>query len=235
MATGHNETDTPEAQFLAHQLMQPVMAADNYAAALLELLHGGRLTPEKLEEGLAKIKSQTEKALGTAKALRALTRAQTTAAGRALFSEAFKAGLTRVQTLFPAFSCPAEGLCGTNVVCDPVLLEELLFNLLKNAAEAASDTGSSKARAAVTVSGGTLVFTLTNPVADADEAFTAAQGPAAANRKKGGSGTGLIVVRRILEACRGRLSLTALSEGQFSATVTFCVAGYSPRTVSNKN
>ena len=151
MATGHNETDTPEAQFLAHQLMQPVTAADNYAAALLELLHGGRLTPEKLEEGLAKIKSQTEKALGTAKALRALTRAQTTAAGRALFSEAFKAGLTRVQTLFPAFSCPAEGLCGTNVVCDPVLLEELLFNLLKNAAEAASDTGSSKARAAVTV------------------------------------------------------------------------------------
>lgn len=131
MATGHNETDTPEAQFLAHQLMQPVTAADNYAAALLELLHGGRLTPEKLEEGLAKIKSQTEKALGTAKALRALTRAQTTAAGRALFSEAFKAGLTRVQTLFPAFSCPAEGLCGTNVVCDPVLLEELLFNLLK--------------------------------------------------------------------------------------------------------
>lgn len=140
-----------------------------------------------------------------------------------------------MQTLFPAFSCPAEGLCGTNVVCDPVLLEELLFNLLKNAAEAASDTGSSKARAAVTVSGDTLVFTLTNPVADADEAFTAAQGPAAANRKKGGSGTGLIVVRRILEACRGRLSLTALSEGQFSATVTFCVAGYSPRTVSNKN
>ena len=105
----------------------------------------------------------------------------------------------------------------------------------KNAAEAASDTGSSKARAAVTVSGDILVFTLTNPVADADEAFTAAQGPAAANRKKGGSGTGLIVVRRILEACRGRLSLTALSEGQFSATVTFCVAGYSPRTVSNKN
>ena len=140
-----------------------------------------------------------------------------------------------MQTLFPAFSCPAEGLCGTNVVCDPVLLEELLFNLLKNAAEAASDTGNSKARVAVTVSGGTLVFTLTNPVADAAEAFTAAQGPAAANRKKGGSGTGLIVVRRILEACRGRLSLTALSEGQFSATVTFCVAGYSPRTVSNKN
>lgn len=153
MATGHNETDTPEAQFLAHQLMQPVTAADNYAAALLELLHGGRLTPEKLEEGLAKIKSQTEKALGTAKALRVLTRAQTTAAGRALFSEAFKAALTRVQTLFPAFSCPAEGLCGTNVVCDPVLLEELLFNLLKNAAEAASDTGNSKARVAVTVSG----------------------------------------------------------------------------------
>lgn len=164
MATGHNETDTPEAQFLAHQLMQPVTAADNYAAALLELLHGGRLTPEKLEEGLAKIKSQTEKALGTAKALRVLTRAQTTAAGRALFSEAFKAALTRVQTLFPAFSCPAEGLCGTNVVCDPVLLEELLFNLLKNAAEAASDTGNSKARVAVTVSGDTLVFTLTNPV-----------------------------------------------------------------------
>lgn len=89
-----------------------------------------------------------------------------------------------MQTLFPAFSCPAEGLCGTNVVCDPVLLEELLFNLLKNAAEAASDTGSSKARAAVTVSGDTLVFTLTNPVADADEAFTAAQGPAAAKPAK---------------------------------------------------
>ena len=173
MATGHNEKDIPEAQFLAHQLMQPVTAADNYAAALLELLHGGRLTPEKLEEGLTKIKAQTEKALGTAKALRALTRAQTTAAGRALFSEAFKAGLTRVQTLFPAFSCPAEGLCGTDVVCDPVLLEELLFNLLKNAAEAASDTGSSNARATLTVSEGTLVFTLTNPALDTGAALTA--------------------------------------------------------------
>lgn len=103
MATGHNETDTPEAQFLAHQLMQPVTAADNYAAALLELLHGGRLTPEKLEEGLAKIKSQTEKALGTAKALRALTRAQTTAAGRALFQRRLRRGLPACRPFFRPF------------------------------------------------------------------------------------------------------------------------------------
>ena len=55
-----------EVSALAHQLLSPVTAAGNYAAAMATALKAGTLTPEKTADGLQRILRETERAQKTA-------------------------------------------------------------------------------------------------------------------------------------------------------------------------
>ncbi len=65
-----------EVSALAHQLLSPVTAAGNYAAAMATALKAGTLTPEKTADGLRRILRETERAQKTAAALKRLFRAE---------------------------------------------------------------------------------------------------------------------------------------------------------------
>ena len=65
-----------EVSALAHQLLSPVTAAGNYAAAMATALKAGTLTPEKTADGLQRILRETERAQKTAAALKRLFRAE---------------------------------------------------------------------------------------------------------------------------------------------------------------
>jgi len=97
------------------------------------------------------------------------------------------------------------------VLADPVLLEQALTNLLKNAIDASLETGG-----AVSVdwqsSEATVVLSISDEgagIANPDNLFVPLF-----STKKGGSGVGLVLARNIIEAHGGQLSLTNRARGR---------------------
>ena len=103
--------------------------------------------------------------------------------------------------------CPVRLIARSpvEVLADPVLLEQALTNLLKNAIDASLETGGS-----VSVdwqsSEAEVVLSITDEgagIANPDNLFVPLF-----STKKGGSGVGLVLARNIIEAHGGQLSLT---------------------------
>ncbi len=106
---------------------------------------------------------------------------------------------------------------GLAVRADPDGLRHVLFNLLSNALEATPAGGSVTVRGSATDSDATLDVEDTGPGLSGDparcfEAFF--------TTKKNGTGLGLSVVRKVVEAHGGRVSLSNRPEGGCRASVT---------------
>ncbi len=192
-----------EASALAHQLLTPVTAAGNYAAALLTLLSAEALTPEKTREGLERILRETERAKRSAQAMKRLFRAEhpdfSTASPLALAREAADDAPAR---LIATPRLPA-------VRCDAGLIHEALVNLLTNAEAARRSSGLD---GAVTLelrpAGDAVLFRITNPAADPEGAQRAML-TSGRSTSATGTGLGLLIVRRILATHASELIIAA--------------------------
>ena len=208
-------SSTPnETQALAHQLLNPVTAAGNYAAALLETLRAGRLTAEKAEAGLQKIVNETERARRTAAALRRLFRAE-----HPSFAAHNAAALVQSASNHLGIK-PILATAGTicDVLCDADLIEEVLVNLLTNA-EAARCLSQNDTPVTLELRGTAdgVLFRVTNCTSDPEKA-RAVMTARTRSATPGGSGIGLFLVRKILAAHHTELTV---SVGAKSITATF--------------
>lgn len=184
-----------EVSALAHQLLSPVTAAGNYAAAMATALKAGTLTPEKTADGLQRILRETERAQKTAAALKRLFRAEhpvSAPVNAVTLCQTLRRDFGNRFTLTITSSLPP-------LRADTDLLTEALTNLIENALAAQKDRPTDAVALTLSATTDGVRFTLSNPAADPEAALKILRTPAI-SRSPGGTGLGLLLAERILQA-----------------------------------
>ncbi len=184
-----------EVSALAHQLLSPVTAAGNYAAAMATALKAGTLTPEKTADGLRRILRETERAQKTAAALKRLFRAEhpvSAPVNAVTLCQTLRRDFGNRFTLTITSSLPP-------LRADADLLTEALTNLIENALAAQKDRPTDAVALTLSATTDGVRFTLSNPAADPEAALKILRTPAI-SRSPGGTGLGLLLANRILQA-----------------------------------
>lgn len=184
-----------EVSALAHQLLSPVTAVGNYAAAMATALKAGTLTPEKTADGLQRILRETERAQKTAAALKRLFRAEhpvSAPVNAVTLCQTLRRDFGNRFTLTITSSLPP-------LRADADLLTEALTNLIENALAAQKDRPTDAVALTLSATTDGVRFTLSNPAADPEAALKILRTPAI-SRSPGGTGLGLLLAKRILQA-----------------------------------
>ena len=192
-----------EVSALAHQLLSPVTAAGNYAAAMATALKAGTLTPEKTADGLQRILRETERAQKTAAALKRLFRAEhpvSAPVNAVTLCQTLRRDFGNRFTLTITSSLPP-------LRADADLLTEALTNLIENALAAQKDRPTDAVALTLSATTDGVQFTLSNPAADPEAALKILRTPAI-SRSPGGTGLGLLLAKRILQAHGAMLSFS---------------------------
>lgn len=192
-----------EVSALAHQLLSPVTAAGNYAAAMATALKAGTLTPEKTADGLQRILRETERAQKTAAALKRLFRAEhpvSAPVNAVTLCQTLRRDFGNRFTLTITSSLPP-------LRADTDLLTEALTNLIENALAAQKDRPTDAVALTLSATTDGVRFTLSNPAADPEAALKILRTPAI-SRSPGGTGLGLLLAERILQAHGATLSFS---------------------------
>ena len=193
-----------EVSALAHQLLSPVTAAGNYAAAMATALKAGTLTPEKTADGLRRILRETERAQKTAAALKRLFRAEhpvSAPVNAVTLCQTLRRDFGNRFTLTITSSLPP-------LRADADLLTEALTNLIENALAAQKDRPTDAVALTLSATTDGVRFTLSNPAADPEAALKILRTPAL-SRSPGGTGLGLLLAKRILQAHGATLTFSA--------------------------
>ena len=192
-----------EVSALAHQLLSPVTAAGNYAAAMATALKAGTLTPEKTADGLQRILRETERAQKTAAALKHLFRAEhpvSAPVNAVTLCQTLRRDFGNRFTLTITSSLPP-------LRADADLLTEALTNLIENALAAQKDRPTDAVALTLSATTDGVQCTLSNPAADPEAALKILRTPAL-SRSPGGTGLGLLLAKRILQAHGATLSFS---------------------------
>lgn len=193
-----------EVSALAHQLLSPVTAAGNYAAAMATALKAGTLTPEKTADGLRRILQETERAQKTAAALKRLFRAEHPApapVNAVTLCQTLRRDFGNRFTLTITSSLPP-------LRADADLLTEALANLIENALTAQKECPTDAVTLTLSATTDGVRFTLSNPATDPEAALKILRTPAL-SRSPGGTGLGLLLAKRILQAHGATLTFSA--------------------------
>lgn len=223
--TGRLVTMGEMASTLAHELNQPLSAIASYATGSLNLLRGGRATPESLAPAMEKLALQADRAGQIIRRIQDFTRKrdprfrQVDLAGVVVNSCDFLASDARSNGIRLVHRCE-KGL--PQVTADPILLEQVLANLIRNGIEAmvanparltpeliVTLTGKDESQMIEVIDNGTGIAP---GIADRlFDPFT--------STKEDGMGIGLNICRSIVELHRGQLRFRPNPQGGTIFTV----------------
>ena len=203
----------------AHEMRQPLAAISLYLFGLKKLVEGGRFNPVQMKAIITKLSEQTERAEAIVARVRAYAKSETPkhvpvdlceASHRAI-SELVSTGRWHARINF-------VGPAPVKVLADPLEMELVAINLVRNALEALEEsTPAGVVTVAVNEHKGEAELSVLNngPVVTIETLrILEAQGP---SEKAQGLGLGLSIVRGILERLGGRLSFTPLAGGGLAA------------------
>ncbi|MFZ3042561.1 MAG: PhnD/SsuA/transferrin family substrate-binding protein [Thiobacillus sp.] len=195
---------------LAHELNQPLAAIANYAQSLVRRLDSGRYTPDILAEASREIAAQAERAGGIVRRIRAFARKRAAVRERRLLADMVREAAALFRGMLPG--APRIDIAdrlppGTAVEADAVQVEQVLLNLLKNAADAMQELPPDARAIDVTLAREGRVYRI------AIRDHGAGLAPASAQHlfepffttKPDGMGLGLSICKTIVEAHGGRL------------------------------
>ena len=128
------------ASSLAHELNQPLGAITNYASAALTLMQMGKLSESDCAQAFNKVSNQAERAAAIIKRIRSFAKRtapeMTPTPVQKLIDETMELALIQAKKRDATVKLDISPEV-SSVVCDAVMIEQLLLNLLKNAMEAA--------------------------------------------------------------------------------------------------
>ena len=231
---------------LAHELNQPLATMANYARSLTRRLARGNLSAEATAQAADEIANESERAAGILNGIRAFARKRIRSrehcAAVALVNEAVhlfrgmaaKAPEVRIEDRLPQDSRWVDA--------DPLQIQQVLLNLLKNAMDAQKSAGTADPLEIRLVSGGSgwvHVAVRDHGSGLSDDQLERLFEPFFTT-KEDGMGLGLSICKTIIEAHGGALKALVPEEGPglqmiFTLPLSRKQSGQMPRLISDKD
>ena len=219
------------ASSVAHELNQPLTAINNYCNGMVSRIHADTIDRDSLLTALGKTAKQAERAGQIIHRIRAFVKKsepqRVAIQARVIVDEAVElASIELRRRNVNIHHYVAQRL--PDLECDPILIEQVLLNLLKNAAEAIDSARMPAARRHIELrvipryspeEGGVVEFAVTDQGPGLPEEVIARLYEAFFSTKAEGMGIGLSLCRSIVESHRGRIKAQNLYNGNI---VTGC-------------
>ncbi len=213
------------ASSVAHELNQPLTAITNYCNGMVSRVRGDSIGKDDLVAALQKTARQAERAGQIIHRIRAFVKRsepqRQRAEARAIIDDAVElAGIELRRRNVALTTYVAQRLPALH--CDPILIEQVVLNLLKNAAEAIDTAQLPATRRQIELrvvprhtpeEGGVIEFCVTDRGPGVREDVLARLYEAFFSTKVEGLGIGLSLCRSIVESHRGRMRATNLYNG----------------------
>jgi PAS domain S-box-containing protein len=213
------------ASSVAHELNQPLTAITNYCNGMVSRVQAGSIAPDDLIAALHKTARQAERAGQIIHRIRAFVKRsepqRQAAQARQIVEDAVDlAGIELRRRNVAIHTYVAKRL--PTLMVDPILIEQVVLNLLKNAAEAIDSAQLPPQRRHIELrvvprhtaeEGGVIEFSVTDTGPGLKDEVIARLYEAFFSTKPEGLGIGLSLCRTIVESHRGRMRAMNLYNG----------------------
>ncbi|MED5620127.1 PAS domain S-box protein [Ideonella sp. BN130291] len=213
------------ASSVAHELNQPLTAINNYCNGMVSRLQADAISKDDLITALQKTGRQAERAGQIIHRIRAFVKRsepqrQPSNAHEIVEDAVELAGIELRRRNVAIHSYVAQRL--PTLLCDPILIEQVVLNLLKNAAEAIDNAQLPPARRHIELrvvpkhtpeEGGVIEFSVTDMGPGMKQEVSERLYEAFFSTKVEGLGIGLSLCRSIVESHRGRIRAQNLYNG----------------------
>jgi len=214
------------ASSVAHELNQPLTAITNYCNGMVSRVRADSIVKDDLIAALLKTARQAERAGQIIHRIRAFVKRsepqRQRADARTIIDDAVElAGIELRRRNVALTTYVAQRLPALH--CDPILIEQVVLNLLKNAAEAIDSAQLPATRRHIELrvvprhtpdEGGVIEFSVTDRGPGVREDVLARLYEAFFSTKVEGLGIGLALCRSIVESHRGRMRAVNLYNGE---------------------
>lgn len=238
------------ASSVAHELNQPLTAIANYCNGMVSRVQAGSISNPDLIEALRKTSRQAERAGQIIHRIRAFVKRsepqRQPAEARTIVEDAVElAGIELRRRNVTIHTYVAQRL--PTLMVDPILIGQVVLNLLKNAAEAIDNAKLPQARRNIELrviprhspeEGAVIEFTVSDMGPGLHEDVLGRMYEAFFSTKRDGLGIGLSLCRSIIESHRGRIRAQNLYNGEsvtgcrFTFTLPVDTSRHEPSSVS---
>ncbi len=221
------------ASSVAHELNQPLTAITNYCNGMISRVRGNGIEEEDLIAALEKTSRQAQRAGQIIHRIRAFVKRsepqRQAAQAQSIIDDAVDlAGIELRRRNVTIQTYVAQRL--PTLMVDPILIEQVVLNLLRNAAEAVDNAQMPPARRNIELrviprhtpeDGGVVEFSVTDMGPGLREEVIARLYEAFFSTKADGLGIGLSLCRTIVESHRGRIRAQNLYNGNVTVGCRF--------------
>ena len=211
---------------VAHELKQPLGAINNYSEAILRQLKRGKKPAEEiLTEALSEIESESQRASEIVEFVRNIGRKEPRQRKRFNLESAVEHTIELMKRLGRLNSkCTLTGAENLFVYADPLNVDLVLMNLLKNAEEAVRNQQNAEIKVEIKNAGADALVIIEDNGPDMTDDQFASLRNLGQSSKKDGLGLGLAIVRELLEANGGSLKLVRIPSGGLRCIASLPIA-----------
>ncbi|HBZ58603.1 MAG TPA: hypothetical protein DEO49_05600 [Sutterella sp.] len=209
---------------IAHELSQPVAAMRYFCSAQRAMLRGSSIDPVRLSRSVDGIQKGLERTTAIIDKVRGYIRGSNSRNEQVPFDRTFAEAVGGIRKdLRDSVKFHAEGDMHVSLRGDPLEMELIFYNLIKNAMEAAFEAPDPRVEVAVSVSSGRCTISVSNSGVFMDESQMRVFETPMVTTKADGHGLGVSIVRSLAEGQGGHVQFKARAEGGVTATVVMNV------------